>query len=213
MTDYTLSILGEPSDFLLALRLKEIFSLPNIAQLSLKDDFQGYDEGNDTEWKQDPLTYCSIELSSLVECLFSTLPTVEAVMLAAVAKRTPGIPIDDREMVLLKSGSAASLSETRSKPVTEMLKVDLELIAAMQESLKDTKFSKHLEHTRPNFDAKRYMDQLREESKQLRYWTTKLDTTANEGRHTQTQEAVMANLVWIAQTFRMSYLPPFPSVT
>ncbi|MCJ1459389.1 hypothetical protein MMC28_009766 [Mycoblastus sanguinarius] len=104
----------------------------------------------------------------------SALPRVEFVFQTVLATQKQNPILDKREVVLLKYYFEISLSGMRSEPIQELLKLDLELMAAMQESLKDTKYQKHMENKDSEFDAKRLIQYLGEESKQIKYWTSQV---------------------------------------
>lgn len=101
--------------------------------------------------------------------LFFNLPTIETVIKTVLARQTQNPALDERKMLLLKSESEISLSNMRSGPVKELLQIDLELIAAMRESLKDTKYAKYLEHQGNTFNAKQLSRELGEGSAQVKY--------------------------------------------
>ncbi len=197
----------EPQSSTSVLRLKELFSFPDICQLSLKDLDQvpqGYDTETFAEGEEGQLLdYYGRELSELTECLFYTLPTVEMVFKIALSNRNKNLALDERELVLVKSASDISLSDIKSRSAKELLRVDLALIAAMQESLKDTKYVKYLEHKEPRFDAKKMYEDMLEESRQVKYWTSKLaESSEKQSMMPETQTAMMLQLAMIAQVFR-----------
>ena len=205
---HTLSALGEPENSVPILKLKELFTYPEISTLPLADYALDYVVDDDDDLQQDQITYCSVELSELTECLFCTLPTVEFLFksLLQVQKQNP--VLEEREMTLMKSRSEISLSKLKSEPVKELLEIDLELIASMQESLKDTKYVKHMEHKNPRFDARKMLEEVSEEGRQLKYWASRLEDTPGEpAMTTETRGAMMTNLARIAQVYRMQLLP------
>ena len=198
--EHTLSILGEPGDSRSSLQLRELFSFTEICHLpleglSLQDDF------DEIDGESDQLKYWSREVAHLTECLFNTLSTTEMVMMAMLARQQENPAIDDRELVLIASDSELGEPNLRSGPAKELLKIDLELIAAMQESLKDSKYAKYLEQKDPKFDAKKLYQDLREESRQTRYWTKKLELVSEKGTTAETQTAMILNLARIARAF------------
>ena len=108
--------------------------------------------------------------------------------------------LEQREMVLIKSASEVSLERMGPGPVKDLLMVDLALIAAMQQSLKDTKYAKHIEHKSPNFDAKKMMEELGEQRSQIKYWTSKLEDQG-QARTEEMSTAVALNLARVARAF------------
>ena len=183
-------------------QLTEGFGTPGFKISLWEDDIDDPEEGIGVD-------YYSQELALLTECLFSTISTVEMVILATIAaqKQKPGL--DEREMILSKSQSEISLSTMPAGPVKELLEVDLELVAAMRESLKDTKYAKYLEHESPNFDAKRMDEDLHEACRQMKYWTGKLQEDG-QSMTTDTNTAVAVHLARIANTFSSSFMPVKP---
>ena len=96
--EHTLSILGEPDSSTSSLQLRELFSFTELSHLSLEglslqDDLDGIVGASDQ------LKYCSSELADLTECLFSTLSTVEMVIMAMLARQREYAAVDDRELV------------------------------------------------------------------------------------------------------------------
>ena len=195
--------MDEPLSSPLVLKIKELFSFPDISQLSLKDLASEYDAETTEEGEVEPLDYYGHEMSQLTECLFCTLPTVELVFKTALASRKQNLALDERELVLIKSASEISLSGIQSQSAKELLEVDLELIAAMQESLRDTKYAKYLAHKEPRFNAKKMYEDMVEESRQVKYWTCKLAESSEKQKMTlKTEQAMMLHLAKIAQVFR-----------
>ena len=195
--EYMLSVI-EPSGSTLALRLKRMFAIDEISRLPLHDQLSANNQVSDDEHSL-LLERCTQELSELIECLFWTLPTIEMVFKTMLARQTQSPALDEREMLLLKPESDISLSNMKSEPVKELLEVDLELIAAMRESLKDTKYGKYMEQESA-FDPKQLYKELGEESAQVKYWAGKLA----EEEHSiteQTQAAITLNLARIAHIF------------
>ena len=197
-----LSILGEPIDSILILRLKSMFSIADISHFLLDGEPSEIDPKSGDE-RSLLLKHCTQELSELIECLYWTLPTLEMVFQTVLARQTQNPALDERAMLLLKSESDISLSNMRSAPTKELLQVDLELIAAMRESLKDTKYVKYMEHKEPAIDPEQLYKQLGEESAQVKYWTSKLAEEKDEkdGMTEETQAAMMLNLARIARVF------------
>lgn len=195
-----LSALKEPQDSTLRLRLKSLFSIPEISQLVLSDEPYEHDLDGQNE-ESSLLKQCIHELSDLIECLFYNLPTIEMVFKAVFARQKHNPALDERKMILLKSESNISLSNMRSGPMKDLLKVDLELIAAMRESLKDTKYVEYLEQQGKSFDHEKVYKELGKESALVKYWTNKLAAEGNEGITAETQTAMTYNLARIARAF------------
>ena len=107
----------------------------------------------------------------------------------------------------MKSSSDISLSTMNLGPVKGLLKVDLALIAAMQESLKDTKYAKHVEYKSQQFDAKRMIKELGEQKAQIKYWTSKLEEQ-DQTMTGETTSAIALNLARVAQAFGMLWRVP-----
>lgn len=198
--EHTLSVLGEPDNSRSSLQLRELFSFTELSHLPLEGLFL-QDDLDGIFGASDQLKYWSWELADLTECLFSTLSTTEMVIMAMLARQQENPAIDDRELVLIKSESELGEPDLRPGPAKELLKIDLELIAAMQESLRDSKYAKHLEHKNPKFDAKQLYQDLREESRQTRYWTKKLEMVSEKDTTAETQTAMVLNLARIARAF------------
>lgn len=195
-----LAILGEPTNSTLVLRLRGMFSIVEISHFSPDDEPLEYDEDSEGE-KFLPLEHCAQELLELIECLFLTLPTIEIIFKTVLARQTQNPALDEREMFLLKSESDISLSDMKSEPIKELLKVDLELIAAMRESLKGTKYVEYIQQEEPTFDPERLYKELGEESAQVKYWTSKLAEENPDNISEETQEAMTLNLARIARVF------------
>ncbi|KAL8722598.1 MAG: hypothetical protein Q9225_000954 [Loekoesia sp. 1 TL-2023] len=186
------------------LRLREIFSIPEISLLPLGDPALDNDEES---WEGSAAVKpCYDEIADLIECLFGTLSTTEMVMMEALARQKENPATEERDLVLSKTGSDISLSNVELAPARDLLKIDLQLIAAMQESLKDSKFAKYMEHKNPKFDAVRLYKDLGEEARQMRYWVNQLaNTSDNQSMTPETQTAMMLNLTNIARTFEAGY--------
>ena len=120
-------------------------------------------EPDDEDSQSDQFAYCAVELSELTECLFCSLSTVDFLSKCLLQAQRQNPALDEREMVLIKSDSEVSLSNMRSEPAKELLEIDLELIAAMKESLKDPKYVKHMEHKNPKFDAIEMLEEVSKE--------------------------------------------------
>lgn len=184
---------------MLVLRLKRMFAIDEISRLPLQDEISENDQVSEDENSLLLLERCTQELSELIECLFWTLPTIEMVFKTVLARQIQNPALDEREMLLLKPESDISLSNVKSEPVKELLRVDLELIAAMRESLKDTKYVEHMKQESA-FDPKQLDKELGEESAQVKYWTSKL-AEDKHGITEQTQTAMTLNLARIARVF------------
>lgn len=184
---------------MLVLRLKRMFAIDEISRLPLQDEISENDQVSEDESSLPLLERCTQELSELIECLFWTLPTIEMVFKTVLARQIQNPALDEREMLLLKPESDISLSNVKSEPVKELLRVDLELIAAMRESLKDTKYVEHMKQ-KSTFDPKQLDKELSEGSAQVKYWTSKL-AEDKHGMTEQTQTAMTLNLARIARVF------------
>lgn len=197
---YILPILGESDHSPSTLQLRELFSFAEISNLPLQSLSLSDETKVDTDTSE-LLEQWTTELTGLTESLFSTLSTTEMVFKTVLACQTENPAIDEREMTLIKSESKISLSNIKSGSARELLKVDLELINAMQESLKDSKYAKHMEHRNPKFNAKQLYVELGEESRQIKYWASKLEGSGEQPMTTETQTAMMLNLARIARVF------------
>lgn len=194
-----LSALREPPDSAMRLRLRSLFSIPDISQLVLSDEPYEHDLDGENE-QSSLLEQCIQELSDLIECLFCNLPTIELVFKAVFARQKHNPALDERKMILLKSESNISLSNMKSGPMKDLLKVDLELIAAMRESLKDTKYVEYLGQQGKSFDHEKVYEELGKESALVKYWTNKL-AEGNDGITECTEVAMSCNLARIARAF------------
>ncbi len=129
------------------------------------------------------------------------LPTIRLMLELDLAMSKQNPALDEREMLLLREESE-DLPEFGSEPVGKLLKLDLQLIAAMQESLKDTKYVKSLEDKKPVFDAKMLLQRLAEEKKEVTYWTRRLERASGDKNYTdETKNATLINLARIAKAF------------
>lgn len=132
-------------------------------------------------------------------------------MKETIARQMSTSATDERDLVLIKSESDMSLPDLGPGPTIDLLKIDLGLIAAMQESLKDSKFAKHMEHRDPKFDAVQLSNDLGEESRQMKYWAGQLGNSRDSHSMTsETQTALALNLTRIARTFGKSYSNKLP---
>lgn len=148
------------------------------------------------------LDSCSEELAALIECLFCTLSTTEMVLKETIAHQRQNLAIDERDLRLIKSDSEISPRKLTPAHAKDLLRVDLQYIAAMQESLKDSKFAKYMDHKNLKFDAMQLHNDLEDQSRQMRYWTSMLEGSPEDQSMTQeTQTAMILNLTRIARTF------------
>lgn len=197
--EYILSILGEPTDSILVLRLKSIFSIDEISHFPLDDEPSEYDQDSGDD-QSVLLERCTRELSELIECLFWTLPTIEMVFKTVLARQTQNPALDERKMLLRNSESDISLSNIKSEPIRKLLKIDLELISTMREILKDTYHAIYMEQGEPALEPAQLYKDLGEESAQVKYWTSKL-AEDNHDITEETQAAMTLNLARIASAF------------
>lgn len=159
------------------------------------------DEPDETDEESDNFETWTAEIARLIEGLFSTLSPTEMVMREAIVQQKATIATDDRDMVLVESQSSTSLPSLGSEPVNSILKIDIELIAAMQESLKDSKYAKYMEQKNPNFDARGLYREMTEQGRQMKYWSKELEADREQKTTPETHQAVMLNLARIAQIF------------
>lgn len=132
------------------------------------------------------------------------LPTIKLMFELDLALTMQNPALDEREMLLLKDEleDLPDFGDFASKPVSKLLKLDLELIAAMQESLKDTKYIKSLQTRKPIFNAKILLQRLAEEKKEITYWTKRLEKASGDRDYTiETETAILMNLARIAKAF------------
>ena len=204
------------------LKFREIYSFGNISELPLREpvdenmahqqlasldghesqepeDSQQEDRNDDTELI---LVDLAIELASLTNCLFNTLSTVEIAMKTVILNQIQNPALEEREMTLIKTESEMSLGELDSGPVKNLLSLDLELIAAMQESLRETKYAQYLADKSPNFNAKKFLEELSEQKSQIKYWTRRLEERGQSASK-ETDTAIVLNLARIARVFGM----------
>lgn len=193
--------MGESDHSATTLQLREIFSIPEISRLPLGKHYAD-EEGGEFQKEAPDVQLCYEEIADLTECLFCTLSTTEMVMREAIARQKHNQVTEERDLVLLDSKSDISLSGIQLAPAKELLRIDLELIAAMQESLKDSKFAKHMEHKNRKFDAVQLYKELGDEARQVKYWTDQLAGSGyNQNLTAETKSAMMLNLTNIARTF------------
>ncbi|KAL8926906.1 MAG: hypothetical protein Q9208_002715 [Pyrenodesmia sp. 3 TL-2023] len=128
------------------------------------------------------------------------------VMREAISRHMENPAIEKRDLVLVDSKSDISLSGIQLAPAKELLRIDLELVAAMQDSLTDSKFAKYMEHKNRQFDAVQLYKELGEECRQLKYWTDQLAGSGRDQNMTsETKSAMMLNLSNVARTFEAGY--------
>lgn len=129
------------------------------------------------------------------------LPTIRLMFELDLAMSKMNPALDKRDMLLLKDESK-NLPGVESGPVSKLLKLDLQLIAAMQESLKDTEYVKFWKDKKPNFDAKLLLQLLAEEKNEVAYWTKRLERASDDDNYTdETKNAILINLARIAKAF------------
>ena len=122
-----------------------LFSIPDISLLPLESP--SFRETLDEALEETSgLDFCSAELAALVECLFYTLSTTEMVLKDTIAHQKGNPAVDERDLLRIKSTSELSLPDLAPAHANELLRIDLQYIAAMQNSLKDSKFAKYMEH-------------------------------------------------------------------
>ena len=198
---HTLSILGEADTSASTLRLRELFSIPEISLLPLgSPSFTGsLDEALEGSII---LGFCSGELAALIECLFCTLSTTEMVLKETIAHKRENPAMDERDLLLIKSNSEISMPNLAPPHAKDLLRIDLQYIAAMQNSLKDSKFAKYMEHKNRKFDAVQLYKDLEEQGRQMKYWASMLEgSTENQSMTQETQTAMILNLTRVARTF------------
>ena len=148
------------------------------------------------------------ELAELTDSLFVTLPTSEIVMKEFIVRQTENAATDDRELILIKGNSNTSLPSLDLAPAKDLLRLDLQLIAAMQNSLNDTKFAKYMDHKNRKFDAIKMHKDLEEGSRQMQYWAKHLaEADKDRAMTSATQQAMVLNLARVARAFGMSVFP------
>ena len=219
MPVYILSVLDGAEKSASALQLRELFAIEEIAFLplgSLSEDIRMRRDAGEPVL----IEYWSEELADLVESLFCNLATIELVLKAFIYYRNGNSALLNRELVLKPNESnayekpnenwpAQELARTdvaaavvEQDPARELLKIDMALIAAMRESLKDRKHAKYLENKDTSLDALQLSEALGEQSRQITYWSKKLEESdAGHGMTPKTKQAMMLNLARIARTF------------
>ena len=198
---HTLSILGEADTSASILQLRELFSIPEISLLPLESP--SFTESIDEALEESvSLDSCSGELAALVESLFWTLSTTEMVLKDTIAHQKKDPAINERDIPLLKSNSESSLPDLAPGYAKDLLRIDLQGIADLQNSLKDSEFEKYMEHKSFKFDKVQLHKELEEEARQLRYWTSMLkESTEKQSMTKETRTAMIFNLMRIARTF------------
>ena len=72
----------------------------------------------------------------------------------------------------------------------------------MRNSLKDSNFTKYMEHKNRKFDAVQLYKDLEEQGRQMKYWASMLEgSTENQSMTQETQTAMILNLTRVARTF------------
>ena len=74
-------------------------------------------------------------------------------MKETLARQRGNAAMDEGDLVLLKSDSNNSLPSLHLASAKSLLSIDLQPVAAMQASLKESKCAKYMEHKDPTFDA------------------------------------------------------------
>lgn len=133
---YTLPAPDESENSPSILRLREIFTILEISPLSL--------ESLTVEGEFEDLEYWLKEIADLIGCLFCTLPAIEMVMEERMARQRVNAAVEERDIVLVKSDSQISIPNSQLKPAKNLFRIDLQLVAAMQESLRDSKFARYM---------------------------------------------------------------------
>ena len=197
---HTLSILGEADTSASILQLRELFSIPEISLLPLGSS--SFTESLDEALEESiSLDSCSGELAALVESLFCTLSTTEMVLKDTIAHQKEDPAINERDL-LIKSNSESSLPNLAPAYAKDLLRIDLQGIADLQDSLKDSEFAKYMEDRNLKFDKVQLHKDLEEEARQLRYWTSMLkESTEQQSMTKETRTAMIFNLMRIARTF------------
>ena len=198
---HTLSILGEADTSASILQLRELFSIPEISLLPLGSP--SFTESLDKALEESiSLDSCSGELAALVECLFCTLSTTEMVLKDTIAHQKENPAINERDLLLIKSNSESSLPNLAPAYAKDLLRIDLQRIADLQNSLKDSKFAKYMENKNLEFDKVQLHKDLEKEARQLRYWTSMLkESNETQSMTKETRTAMIFNLMRIARTF------------
>lgn len=198
---HILSLVGEPDNSPSTLQLREIFAIPEISLLPLEGLPFEYDSDEvlDDHEKVESLL---AEVANLTECLFCTLSTIEIIIKDTMALQKEASIMDEHELFLIKSEFNKSLTALKMSPGRDLLQLDLQLVGAMQKSLKDSTYAKYMEHKNLKFDAVQLSKILEEEGRQLKYWAMKLEDSKSDQSVTKdTRTAMILNLARIARAF------------
>lgn len=110
--------------------------------------------------------------------------------------------MDERDLLSTRSDSDISVPILVPTLAKDLIGIDLQHIAAMQNSLKDSQFGEYMEHQNLKFDAVQLYKDLEEEGGQMKYWATQLGSSNEDQSMTsETQAAMVLNLARIARTF------------
>ena len=201
LKEHVCSILGEPDNSPSVLQLRELFAFQEISDLPLDSLSLEIDREDAREGIPDLEVWLQA-LNGLIECLFPSLSAIEMVMKETIVSQRQNLAIDEREPVFIKSKSSTSLLSLHSASTKALLKIDLQLIAAMQKSLRESKFAKYMEHKKIELSPEQLYEDLDKASRQMKYWAGQLGAS-RQGRMmtVETQEAMMLNLTRIARTF------------
>ena len=197
---HTLSMLGEADTSASTLQLRGLFSIPEISLLPIANPFTGSQD--DALEGSISLDYCSRELTALIECLFNTSSTTEMVLKEAITRQLINPALDKRNLLLVKSDLEISLPSLAPAHAKDLLSINLQYIAAMQNSLKDSEFAKYMKPANLKLNAVQLHTDLEEEGRQMKYWTRMLEgSTENNSMTPETKTALILNLARIARTF------------
>ena len=124
------------------------------------------------------------------------------VLKETIAHQSENPALDERDLLLVKSDAEISLPSLAPAHAKDLLRINLQYIAAMQNSFKDSEFVKHMEHKNLKFDAVQLHKDLEEEGHQMKYWTRMLEgSTETKSMTPETETAMILNLTRIARTF------------
>lgn len=203
------STLDTADDSTLLLSSRTIFSLPGLAEMGIAEPPKC--SGTDPREADEVRQTCIDEVDYLVHCLYLLLPTIISMFEVELSMLKQNPALDEREMVLLKAPEVASTNS--NEPVSELLKIDLELIAAMQDSLRSSTYAKYFESKNTVVGAKELQSRLTNEKHQLAYWINKLNLASEKyGKSDETDSAVIVNLARVARAFRKTSLPHIPLI-
>ena len=122
-----------------------------------------------------------------------------------IASQVRDSATEERELVLLEPELDLSLQNVEPGPARDLLQIDLQLIAAMQSSLEDSRFTMYMDHKNRKFDAVQLYKGLGNEARQVKYWADKLANNSGDRSMTsETRAAMLLNLTNIARTFGKS---------